>query len=287
MGVFTAKYHVGDNQFPLGIEHFEVVGYRHEVHFGRQFFVVGVTPPVGRREDTELAAFYNLFNLVLNRFEVCGGGLGEFPGIGLQTGVVLCEFGNFSILFEDIVLDFRRLNGVGFERLYGRNPVERVQVVEVHQVVVDVKGAEHYVPDVVGVFGNLDIQSVFYRPNRCERVDSSADTAYPLGECPRIPGVSTPEYYLDTTPHGGGGNGVHHLVLLFVNGNLQTEVTFYSGNGVNNYPLSHLLNLHLLSNQINAFPLRPFWRALDRRLRREPPMHLRLRLLRLYPRYRR
>ena len=79
---------------------------------------------------------------------------------------------------------------VGLQRGHHIHPVQRVQVIEVHHMVVHVLLRDHQVADQVGRVGNLDFQGVFDGADRGERVDSGADATGALGEGPGLARVA-------------------------------------------------------------------------------------------------
>ena len=86
MGIFAAIDEVAGHQFALTVQHRQIMGYRHQVHFRRQQGIIGVIPPMGG-EDAQLPTFNQRFDFSLDRFEIGGGRTGKLLGIGIGVEV--------------------------------------------------------------------------------------------------------------------------------------------------------------------------------------------------------
>ena len=75
---------------------------------------------------------------------------------------------------------------IGLERRHDVHPVERVQMIEVDDVVLHHLGQEHDVADDLGILGNLDAERVLHRAHRGQRVHRGADAADALAERPGV-----------------------------------------------------------------------------------------------------
>ena len=121
----------------------EIVRHGHQVGFGRQ--LVGRVAPVGVGEDAELALLDEGLDFLLHVGEIAGR--------------------RFRIARQ--ALRQRRGGlGVRLERGNHVDPVERMQVIEVHHVVVHVLRGDHQVADQFGVgrnavVGDGAVQRVF------------------------------------------------------------------------------------------------------------------------------
>jgi hypothetical protein len=158
---------------------------------GRQF--VGRMTPVSVREDPELPGLDEAADPVLDLREVGGRVVG--PG-------------------GDRTCDLRRARGIGGQRAHHVHPIQRVQVIEVDHVVLDELHPQDQVPDRVGVGRNANVQGVFHRPQRGDRVDDCAHATDALGEGPRIPRVAAFHDDLDPSELGRGRPGVGDTSFL-------------------------------------------------------------------------
>ena len=77
-----------------------------------------------------------------------------------------------------------------------------------HDMIMHLQRELHQVADRIGVFRDLDLQRVFDRAHRGQRVGAGADAAYPLGEGPGVARVAAAQDDLDAAPHRAGGDGV-------------------------------------------------------------------------------
>ncbi len=188
MGVFAAEDDMGVDQFPLAVEHVEVVGDPQEVHFGRQQAVVRVVPPVGG-EKAQLAACHDAPDLGLDIPEIGDRGPGRVVRKGV--GIELDRAGERQAVFvEHGVLQRPGRSRVGLERFYGAYPVEGVQMVEMDDMVLHRLGGGDDVTDVVGVARYLDPQGVLDRPHRRQGMHGGAYAAEALGIQPGVAGVA-------------------------------------------------------------------------------------------------
>ena len=126
MRVLAAKHGVNLDHILLPLEGVQIVGNADQIHFRRQ--LVGGMAPVAIGEDTQ-AAGGECLDLVLYCAEVGGG--------------VLVPLGERA-------RQFGRLFRIGLERVDDVHPVERVQMIEVNDVILHVLGRQHDVADQLG-----------------------------------------------------------------------------------------------------------------------------------------
>ena len=214
VGVLAAEDGVDLDELLLPLQGVQVVGHGQEVHFRRQ--LVGLVAPVAIGEDAQLSALHELLHAALHRGEVAGVGLG--PG-AQRLG------------------QLRGGHGVGLEHADHVHPVQGVQVVEVHHVVLDELGAEHEVAHQLRVLGDGDAQGVLHRPHAGEGVHGGAHAADALGEGPGIAGIAALEDLLDAADHGAGAEGVRHDAIL--DHRLDAEMTLDAGDGINDDAVAH------------------------------------------------
>ncbi len=117
------------------------------------------------------------------------------------------------------------------------HPVQRVQVVEVHDVVVHVLRADHQVADEVGVGRDLDVERVLDRADRGDGVHQGADAADALREGPGVARVAAPQDDLDAAHHRAGRVGLGDP-LSRVDLRLDAQVALDAGDRVDDDPLA-------------------------------------------------
>ena len=189
--VLAAEDRVQAGNVALPFERVEIVRDGHQVRFGRQL-VLGMTP-VGAREDAELAGFDEIRDLLLHVAEVADR----------RTRVAAQRL--------------RQRRGgrrVGAQRRDDVDPVERVQVIEVHHVVVDVLRADHQVADQLRIRRHVGTDRVLDGANRGHAVHERADAADALRERPGIARIAIPQDDLDTADHRAGRVGLADLVAV-------------------------------------------------------------------------
>ena len=138
---------------------------------------------------------------------------------------------------RDALRQLGRLLRVGLERADHVHPVERVQVVEVHHVVLHVLRAEHQVADQLGVGRHGDAERVFHGPDRRQRVHGGAHAAGALGERPRVARVAALQDDLETAHHRPGAVGVDDLAVLDFD--FDAQVALDPGDGVDDNTIGH------------------------------------------------
>ncbi len=164
--------------------------HRHEVRLGRQ--LVGRVTPVGAREDAELAALDESLHLLLH--------VGEVPGRG-------------TCVAADRLRQRAGRRRVRAERRDHVHPVERVQVIEVHDVVVHVLRPDHQISDQVRVRRNLVAQRVLNGAHRGDAMHQRANAADALCERPRVARVAPAQDDLEPAHHGACAVGLRDAAL--------------------------------------------------------------------------
>ena len=141
--------------------------------------------------------------------------------------------------------EFGSLLRVGLERGHHVHPVQRVQVVEVHQVIVHIQVQLHQVADGVGVLGNLDRQRIFHRAHRSQRVRAGTHAADTLGEGPRIARIAAFQDHFQAAPHGAGGHRVaDHVVAVQIH--FDAQVSFDTAHRIDHHALATIVELEAL-----------------------------------------
>ena len=207
--IFSAEDGVNFDDFLLEVERFKVMRYGEKIYGGRQLHL-GV-PPVAVFKDAELARIDEFSQTVLHVTEITGRGL----GVRGTDGFLQC--GRFS--------------HVGLEGAHDVHPVERRELIKVHQMVVRVKRRIHQVADEIGVFGNVDRQSVLDGAYGRKRVNPGADAADAFDERPSVAGVAALQNHFEPPPHGAGALRINNDVVV-VDFGLNPQVTFNAGDGI-------------------------------------------------------
>ena len=127
-------------------ERIEIMRHRHEVRLRRQ--LVERVAPVGVGENAELPRFDQLLDATLH--------VGEIAGRGARVA-------------RDRLRERRGRLRIGLERRHHVHPVERVQVIEMHDVIVHELRADHQIADQLRIGGNRDISRRLRprAPRRC------------------------------------------------------------------------------------------------------------------------
>ncbi len=94
--------------------------------------------------------------------------------------------------------------GIRLERRHHVDPVERVQVIEMHDVIVHELRDDHQIADQLCVGGDVVFQGVLDRAHRGDAVHQRAHAADALRERPGIARIAALEDDLDAAHHGAG-----------------------------------------------------------------------------------
>jgi hypothetical protein len=117
-----------------------------------------------------------------------------------------------------------------------------MQVIEVHDMVMDELGADHQVADQLRIRRDLDTERILHPAHRCNAVYQRADTADALGEGPGIARVAAAQDDLDPAHHRAGRIG--RCDVLPVHLGLDAQMALDAGDGVDDDALTHgLLSL--------------------------------------------
>jgi hypothetical protein len=200
--------------------------------FGRQAVVRVAVITVGK--NTQLAGFNEVLELRLGIGEIARAGLGIARNRLRQLGSRL---------------------GVRRQRGNHVHPVERVQVIEVHHVVVHVLGADHQVADQLRVGGDIDSQRVFYRTYRGDPVHQRADAADALGKGPGVARVAALQDQFDAAHHGAGTPGAGDLPVIG-SFRLDAQVPFDAGDRIHHYSCHDLFSMFALGVSQKQTPFR-------------------------------
>jgi hypothetical protein len=83
---------------------------------------------------------------------------------------------------RNLLLDGRSFSRISLKTRDYIHPIQRVQVIKMHHVIMHVLLGDHQVTNQIGGFGNFDSQGVFYGTDGGKRMHRSADAAGALGE---------------------------------------------------------------------------------------------------------
>ena len=191
MRILAAIDRVDLDDLLLEVERLEIMRDRHQIGFRRQ--LVGGMAPIGVLERPELPQLDEFLQPDLQILEIAGRG--ERP-VG------------------DRLRQRRGGLGIGGKRRDDVHPVERMQMIEMHEMVVHLQRELHDVADRVGVLGDRDADRVLDSADRGQRMRAGADAAYPLGEGPGVARVAIAQDHLDAAPHRPRRDGVADDIVL-------------------------------------------------------------------------
>ena len=178
VGVFPAEDGVNLDHVALPGQRLQIVRDREQIHLRRKF-VLGMTP-VPIREDSKLATLHKTFQLLLNSAEIRRRVVRPRAQAHLQSGSrgrICLESGNHV------------------------DPIERMQMVEMHDVVMHILRGNHQIADELRILRDHIAECVFDSPDRGDAVDDRADAAETLCKRPRIPGITSLQDQFDAAHH--------------------------------------------------------------------------------------
>ena len=199
----------GDHLVGLALElqRLQVVREGDQVDLGAQ--VHRRMPPVAVGEQPELPARRHADDLVLGRLQF-------LLRVARPVGQGLRHRGG--------------LRRIGLGNRQDVHPVERGQVVEVHDVIVQRVMDEDQVADELRVGRNLELQRVFDGADAGHRVNGGADAAESLREEPRLGRIAPDQNPLDAAPHRAARPGIPDAAAVDLH--VDAQVTFNPRNGV-------------------------------------------------------
>ena len=161
--VLGAEDGVRLDNLALPVQGFQVVGHRHQVGFRRQF--IGRVTPIGVGKSSKLSAANKglrpgpgRLEIIRAGFRPVGNGLGQL-GSGCR---------------------------VGFKRGGDIHPIQRMQVVKMDDMILNVLNGFDDVADQAGIGGDLNFQGIFDSSHGAECMYRRSDTANSLGKRPGI-----------------------------------------------------------------------------------------------------
>ena len=123
--------------------------------------------------------------------------------------------------------------GIGGQGAGDIHKVQRVQVIEVDQMVMHVLGGHHEVADQRGVFGNLDAYGVVHAAGGGQGVHVGAYAAGTLGEMLGVARIAAFQDQFHAAEKLRAAPGVFHQTVFHLHFN--TQVAFNSSNGIDYY----------------------------------------------------
>ena len=178
MRVLAAEDRVQACDVALPGERFEIMRNRHQIGFRRQ--LVGGMSPVAAGENAELAAVDESLQALLHVGEIARAGL-RVTGDGLRERRSRC--------------------GIGLQRGNDIHPVERMQMIKVHDMIVHVLRSDHQIADEIGVCRNLVGERIFDRAHGGYAVHQRADATDALREAPCLTRITPAQDDLDAAHH--------------------------------------------------------------------------------------
>ena len=136
--------------------------------------------PVGIGKWAKLTTVYKRFDALLNVLKIIGAAPGSIA---------------------DIVRKLGGFGWIGRQGTYNIDPIKRVQMIEMNDMVVLELSAVQQVSDQACVFGDLDPHCIFDCPHRGQSMGVRSDAAGALDEMMRISGVTPLQYQLDAPEH--------------------------------------------------------------------------------------
>ncbi len=178
MRVLAAEQRVHPDVVPLEVQRVEIVAERHQVQLRTE--PVRGMPPVPVRERADVPA----------RQERAQPGLYRGEQLRRRARIVRAGLG-----------ERRGARGVGLQRRGRVDPVQRLQMVEVHDMIMNEQRRGDDLTQQPGVARWDRTDRVLDSPHRGQRVHGGADTADPLREQPGVPGIPALDDGLDAAPH--------------------------------------------------------------------------------------
>src|SRR5208283_2684462 len=176
---FSAKNPDDLTGFALKLQGLQVVSKQNQVHFRAQAH--RRMAPVAVRENPELAAPNQAFDLVLNLLE-------RATGVSPPGADAVCNGGCACWI--------RLGNGCDV------HPIECGQLIEMYDVVVQGMRDENQVANVLRVRRNLELERILYGAHRGYGVDRGANSTEALRKNPAFAGIAPEQNRLDSAPHG-------------------------------------------------------------------------------------
>ena len=192
MWVFPAKNRINADNRPLKLQRIQVMRHSHQIRL-RWEPVVGVIP-ISSGENTELPRVQHAPNSVPNLGKLC-------LCVALPGGI-----NRFS--------KFNRLSRIRIRSAHHVDPVQGMQMIKMHHVVVDFLGGHHEVADQLGLFRRIGPNGILHSRHRCHRMRSSTHAANTANKSPHIPGIPPLNNGFNAAELCGFAPGVFNLIVV-------------------------------------------------------------------------
>ena len=199
---------------PLDIERLEVVRHGDEIDFRREFH--RRMAPIAVGERPELTGADEGLQLVLRL-------LHDLLSVQRPVAVLLDPGGG--------------LDGIGLERRDDIDEIERGEVIEVDDVIVDRVRRHDHVADILRVQRHFELECILHRAHRRDGVNRRADAADALRYRPGVARIAAEEDQLDAAPHLPGGPRFCHLAAVDLA--VHPQMAFDAGDGVDGDSRGH------------------------------------------------
>ena len=215
--VLAAEDGVQLRHLALPCQRVQIMRHRHQVGLRRQ--LVGGMSPVSVGEDAQLSAFDEGLDALLHVREIArrGSRVGRAHGLRQRRGGL----------------------GIGLQRRDHVHPVQRVQVVEVHHMVVHELRRDHQVADQLRVGRHFVFQRVLHRAHRGDAMHQRAHAADALRERPCVARVAAAQDNLDAAHHRAGTGSARDAVVR-IGLRLDAQVALDAGDRIDYDGLRHV-----------------------------------------------
>ena len=192
MWVLAAEDNMRCNELTMFIKHLEIMCYCHEVYLRREQLIIWMIPPLSSK-DTKLLAINDGLDLSLNRRIILWCRLWEI------LRICFCAYARIAsdvqlVCVENRRLEISRCDRVRSQRLKWADPVKRMEMVEMYQMILHRKRCSHDIADVISILRYLNTKSIFNCTNRCQRMSRSTYTTDTLYISPCIARVTILHY---------------------------------------------------------------------------------------------
>ncbi len=215
MRVLAAEDGVYLHNLLLPFQRLQIVRYPDEVDFGRQF--IGRVPPVAVGENAKLTAFHKGAEAFLQVGEVAGRAFGPVA---------------------DALRYLAGLFRIGLQGAHHVHPVQCVQVVKMHHVIVHIKGGIHDIAHQFSIGRHVDTQRIFHSAHRGQGVYRGANAAHTPHKRPHIARVAALHYLFNAAHHGAGAIYIGDFAVFDFC--FYAQVPLYAGDRVNDDALCHV-----------------------------------------------
>ena len=134
---------------------------------------------------------------------------------------------------RNLLLNVGGFAGISLKRAHHVDPVEGGELIEVDDVVLNVKGGVQEIADDVRILRNLDPDRVLNRADGGKGVNARADAADAFNERPGVARIAALQNHFKAAPHRARAHRVDDLAVVAEHG-LHAQMTLNAGDRVNN-----------------------------------------------------